>query len=63
LELFRGLDTRWQIGRTLFELGELAAARGEAAGAREHFTLALAAFEEMKAAPDAARARAALEAG
>jgi hypothetical protein len=63
LELFRGLDTRWQIGRTLFELGELARARDDSAGAREHFTLALAAFEEMKAAPDAARARAALEAG
>jgi len=63
LELFRGLDTRWQIGRTLFELGELAAARGEAAVAREQLSLALTAFEEMKAAPDAARARAALEAG
>jgi len=63
LELFRGLDTRWQIGRTLFELGELARARDDSAGAREHFARALAAFEEMKAAPDAARARAALEAG
>ena len=63
LELFRGLDTRWQIGRTLFELGELAQTRGEAAGAREHFSRALTAFEELGAAPDAARARAALEAG
>ena len=24
LELFQGLETRWQIGRTLYELGELA---------------------------------------
>lgn len=63
LALFRGLDTRWQIGRTLFELGELARVRPDAAGAREHFSLALAAFEEMSAAPDAARAHAALEAG
>jgi tetratricopeptide (TPR) repeat protein len=61
LELFRGLDTRWQIGRTLFELSELAATRGEAAMAREQLSLALAAFEEMKAAPDAARPRAILE--
>jgi len=61
LELFRGLDTRWQIGRTLFVLGELAQAQGDAAGARERLTLALAAFEEMKAAPDAARTRALLE--
>ncbi len=58
LELFRGLGTRWQIGRTLFELGGLAQAQGDAAGARERLTLALAAFEEMKAAPDAARTRA-----
>jgi tetratricopeptide (TPR) repeat protein len=63
LALFRGLDTRWQIGRTMFELGELAQTRGEAAGAREHFSRALTAFEELGAAPDAARARAALEAG
>lgn len=63
LALFRGLNARWQIGRTLFELGELAAARDEAAAAREHLSLALAAFEEMKAAPDAARTRARLEAG
>jgi len=63
LALFQGLDTRWQIGRTLFELGELAQTRGEAAGAREHFSRALTAFEELGAAPDAARARAALEAG
>ena len=61
LGLFRGLDTRWQIGRTLFELGELTRARGDSTGAREHFALALAAFGEMKAAPDAARTRAALE--
>lgn len=47
LELLRGLDTRWQIGRTLFELGELAQTRGEAAGAREHFSRALTAFEEL----------------
>ena len=62
LELFRGLDTRWQTGRTLFELGELSQAQGDSARARERLTLALSAFEEMKAAPDAARTRAMLEA-
>jgi tetratricopeptide (TPR) repeat protein len=61
LELFGGLDTRWQIGRTLFELGELARARSDSLAAREHFARALAAFEEMGAAPDAARTRALLE--
>jgi tetratricopeptide (TPR) repeat protein len=60
LELFQGLDTRWQIGRTLSELGELAAARAEALAARDYFSRALATFEDMKAAPDAARVRAVL---
>jgi tetratricopeptide (TPR) repeat protein len=61
LDLFSGLNTRWQMGRTLFELGELAAAQTKAATARDYFTRALAAFEAMRAAPDAARTRAALE--
>jgi hypothetical protein len=61
LELFQALDTRWQIGRTLSELGKLADARAETAAARDYFSRALAAFEDMKAAPDAARVRAALE--
>ncbi len=60
LDLFKGLTTRWQIGRTRFELGELALARKDTVGAREHFSQSLAMFEEMQAAPDAARARVAL---
>jgi tetratricopeptide (TPR) repeat protein len=62
LHLFSSLNTRWQIGRTLFELGELAVAQPNTAGARDYFTRALAAFEEMRASPDAARTRVALEA-
>jgi hypothetical protein len=61
LAVFEALDTRWQAGRTLFELGELAAAQGRAAEAGTHYAAALAAFDAMRAAPDAARARAALE--
>jgi len=57
LELFQQLDTRWQIGRTLFELGELALSRSENTAAHEHFSRALDAFEEIGALPDAARAR------
>jgi len=60
LEMFWGLDARWQIGRTLFALGELATARRNASEARDYFTRALAAFEEMQAAPDVARASTAL---
>ncbi len=62
LEFFRELETRWQIGRTLFELGELATARANAADARNYYSRALLSFDEVKAAPDAARTRAALRA-
>ena len=57
LELFEALDTRWQIGRTLFELGDLALSRTDNQAAREHFSRALAAFEEMGALPDVMRTR------
>jgi hypothetical protein len=61
LELFRQLDTRWQIGRTHVELGELALARIDTTTARDHFAQALAAFEALQAAPDVARTRAVIE--
>jgi tetratricopeptide (TPR) repeat protein len=61
LDLFSSLNTRYQIGRTLFELGELAAAQTDIDKARDYFTRALETFESMKAAPDAARAIAVLE--
>jgi tetratricopeptide (TPR) repeat protein len=62
LILFRELGTRWQLGRTWFELGELAVAQNEAPKARDYFQRALGDFEAMRAAPDADRARAACEA-
>ena len=61
LDLYSSLNTRWQIGRTLFELGELATAQKDIATAREFFSRARVAFEEMRAAPDVARTQAALE--
>lgn len=61
LELFRGLGTRWQIGRTLYELGDLAQAQADPISARDYFSHAMASFEEMKAVPDMARTRAALD--
>ena len=57
LELFQKLETRWQIGRTFIELGELALSRAEITAAREHFSHALSAFEVMGALPDAVRTR------
>ncbi|HSG16731.1 MAG TPA: tetratricopeptide repeat protein [Anaerolineae bacterium] len=58
--LFEGLDTHWQLGRTHFELGELAADREQPAEAKQHYARALTLFEEMGAMPDAKRARDAL---
>jgi tetratricopeptide (TPR) repeat protein len=61
LEIFTSYPAPWQIGRTLFEMGELARARNEKEQARDHYSRALIAFEKLKAAPYAALARAALE--
>jgi len=60
LELFEELETRWQIGRTLLELGETALSRSQIEAAHEHFARALTSLEEIGAMPDAARARARL---
>jgi len=60
LELFRELGTRWQLGRTLAELGEVERARGNTAAARDYFSQALATFEELRASPDVERTRAAM---
>jgi tetratricopeptide (TPR) repeat protein len=57
LEIFKTLGTRWQIGRTLYELGELASSQGNNAAAREHFSDALTAFEEVGALPNSNQAR------
>jgi len=57
LMLFRELNTRWQVGRVLFELGELSRARGEPLEAQRWFTEALSAFEEMNAQIDVKRTR------
>lgn len=60
LDDFRVLDTPWQIGRTLLELGEVEHQRRNNDIAKGHYSEALAAFEGIGAVPDADRARAAL---
>ncbi len=60
LDVFQEMGTRWQAGRTWVELGELALAQSDADAARDCFAQALAAFEAVRAAPDAARTRARL---
>lgn len=62
LAQFGQLGARWQAGRTYFELGETAQARSKKTRAREHFTRALAAFEELGALPDAEKTRTRLKA-
>ncbi len=47
LASFNTLDAHWQLGRTLFELGELARARTDSAAARDTFSKALAEFERL----------------
>jgi hypothetical protein len=60
LGLFSKLGTRWQIGRTLFELGELYCIPSKAK-AREFYSQALGSFEELRAAPNIERTRIALD--
>lgn len=60
LALFQYLGTRWQIGRTLYELGDLARDRTDSVGARDYFSRALGSFEAMKAVPDILQTQAAL---
>lgn len=61
LDMFAAYPAPWQIARTMFEMGELARARLETEPARDYFSRALRAFEELGAAPYAARTRAMLD--
>ena len=60
LDIFNKLKVRYQIGRTLSELGELSAAQKDNDNAHEFFIRALESFESMQAAPDVARVQSAL---
>ncbi len=60
-EIFETMETRWQSGRTLVELGEMERAQQHADAARDYFARALDAFDALGAAPDAERVRARLE--
>lgn len=61
LAAFTEMETRWQAGRTLMELGQMALAAGSRDVASGHFAAALAVFEALGALPDAEGARTALE--
>jgi tetratricopeptide (TPR) repeat protein len=61
LVIFSDYPAPWQIGRNLFEMGELARAQMKTEQARDYFSRALSGFEELRAVPYAARSQAALE--
>lgn len=61
-EGFQALETHWQLGRTLAELGELATARAETERARDHYERALQSFDGLGAALDIAKTKVAIEA-
>ncbi len=61
LEIFKELETRWQIGRTHLELGDLARERADSSAAVAHYAEAIKAFEEMQASPALEQARGKLE--
>ena len=61
LEIFEELETSWQLGRTLFEMGELAMAKADSGAAHSYFSRAQDVFEEINAGPDVARTAAVLE--
>jgi tetratricopeptide (TPR) repeat protein len=57
LKIFQQMNTRWQIGRTLFEMGELAIAQKDTPTARNYFAQAGNVFESIGAVPDITRVR------
>ena len=58
---FQNMETRWQVGRTLVELGLLNYARGELALAGDFFRKALVEFASLAASRDTQRVQALLE--
>ena len=58
---FQNMGTRWQVGRTLVELGLLNYARGELALAGDFFRKALVEFSSLAASNDTKRVHALLE--
>jgi tetratricopeptide (TPR) repeat protein len=61
LEIFQQMNTHRQVGRTLFELGELAVAQMDFPMASAYFTRARSAFESIQATLDSAYIHATLE--
>jgi tetratricopeptide (TPR) repeat protein len=61
LLLFNEAGAPWQVGRTLYALGEFDQQRGDLPSAQNHFQRALEIFEMLGAQPDTAKVKTALE--
>lgn len=60
LEIFNTLETRWQAGRTLFELAHVENAQQNVSAASDYLAQSLNLFQAMRATPDVERTRAAM---
>ena len=60
-DLFQKLEARWQMGRTLFELGQLSAVVGRSKEASEYFAQAANELESLGARPLLERVRTFME--
>lgn len=60
--IFLAMDTKWQIGRTYYEFGNLYASQDNKAEAERYFEQAIECFELIDALPDAESTKAALKA-
>jgi tetratricopeptide (TPR) repeat protein len=61
LDFFTEIEANWQLGRTLFEMGELELARSNPELAEDYLDQALSAFERVRDNPDITRTRAAIK--
>ena len=61
LEIFQHMGTRWQVGRTYVELGELAIAQTNLSIAHDYLSRAIKLFDEIQAIPDLTRTQSALQ--
>ncbi len=61
MQIFEDLDTQWQLGRCLFEWGQLEQARDDKKSAHGHYMQALRVFDRLGAKPFADQTRRAME--
>ncbi|MEK6221488.1 MAG: tetratricopeptide repeat protein, partial [Chloroflexota bacterium] len=61
LKTFVDFDTQWQMGRTYFELGQLAAVQEHNSAAKDFYQQAIDSYEKLGAVPDISKTNEALK--